>query len=166
MGARRRVVFLFPSDRKAMRRRKNISIPPSRLRRVSYTLRLGETGRGERVREICLPRTVEIDFKVFAHYPHSSPPQRRGQGWWFAIPRSSAAGDKNASQTPYKHRLAHASGRRSRSERAFRCVGSRGSPERVLLPFVRAKGSPRRIGVQTKPPKKLCGAVRRHGTKS
>ena len=45
-------------------------------------------------------------------------------------------GDKNASQTPYKHRLAHASGRRSRSERAFRCVGVLGlAPSRfwVLL---------------------------------
>ena len=50
----------------------------------------GLAGRGARVREIYLPRTVEIGFKVFAHYPHSSPPQRMGQGWWFAIPRSSA----------------------------------------------------------------------------
>ena len=43
-------------------------------------------------------------------------------------------------------------------------MGSRGLPERVLLPFARAKGSPRRIGVQTKLSKRLCDAVRRHWT--
>ena len=60
---------------------------------------------------------------------------------------------------PYKHRLAHASGRCSRSERAFRCVGSRGIPERVLLPFARAKGSPRRIGVLTKASKNFATPI-------
>ena len=90
-----------------------------------------------------------------AHLPPSPP-----------LPRSGGGEGKGADApaAPYKHRLAHASGRHRRSERAFRCVGSRGIPERVLLPFARAKGSPRRIGVQTKLSKRLCDAVRRHGT--
>ena len=50
------------------------------------------------------------------------------------LPRFGGGEGKGADvpTAPYKHRLAHASGRRSRSERAFRCVGSRGAPERVL----------------------------------
>ena len=32
--------------------------------------------------------------KVFTFLPHSSPPRRRGQGWWFAVLRSSAAAIK------------------------------------------------------------------------
>ena len=53
------------------------------------------------------------------------------------------------SQTPYKHRLAHDPGRRSRSGRAFRCVGVLGQrPKRVLVPFTRVKGTPRRRAVQ------------------
>ena len=56
------------------------------------------------------------------------------------------------SQTPYKHRLAHAPGRRSRSGRAFRCVGFLGrSPKPFLHPFVGTKGCPRRVGVQIMP---------------
>ena len=38
-------------------------------------------------------------------------------------------------------------------------------PERVLLPFARAKGSPRRIGAQAKSRKRLCDAGRRDGAK-
>ena len=80
------------------------------------------------------------------------PPLRRGQGWWFAIPRSSAAGDKNASQTPYKHRLAHASGSRPLAFRAG--VPVRGflgrSPKPLLGTFGGAKVPPRRTGVQIK----------------
>ena len=38
--------------------------------------RLGVMGRGERVREICLPRKEAANLKVFAHPPHSSPPLR------------------------------------------------------------------------------------------
>ena len=34
------------------------------------------TGRGERVREICLPRKEAADHKVFAHLHHSPPPLR------------------------------------------------------------------------------------------
>ena len=32
--------------------------------------------------------------KVFTFFPHSPPPLRRGQGWWFAVLRSSAAAIK------------------------------------------------------------------------
>ena len=53
--------------------------------------RLGVMGRGERVREICLPRKEAENLKVFAHPPHSSPPLRRGEGWWFAL-RAPARG--------------------------------------------------------------------------
>ena len=31
-----------------------------------------------------------------ANFPLSPPPQRRGQGWWFALPRSSAGAIKSA----------------------------------------------------------------------
>ena len=34
------------------------------------------------------------DLEVFASLPHSPPPLRRGQGWWFAVLRSSAAAIK------------------------------------------------------------------------
>ncbi len=47
------------------------------------------------------------------------------------LPRSGGGWEgADASAIPYKHRLAHAPGRRSRSGRAFRCVGFLGrSPE-------------------------------------
>ena len=48
-------------------------------------------GRGERVREIDLPRKEAADCKVLAHWRHSSPPLRRGEGWWFAL-RAPARG--------------------------------------------------------------------------
>ena len=84
---------------------------------------------------------------------------RARQGWWFAIPRSSAAGDKNASQTPYKHRLAYASGRRSRSERAFRCVGFWGLPQAAFGHFWRYKSAAPPAGVQIR---SLCRTFPRH----
>ena len=47
------------------------------------------------------------------------------------LPRSGGGWEgADAPAAPYKHRLAHAPGRRSRSGRAFRCVGFLGrSPE-------------------------------------
>ena len=52
-------------------------------------------------------------------------------------------GDKNASQTPYKHRLAHAPGGHRPSERAFRCVGFLGrSPNDFCFLFFTEKDSP------------------------
>ena len=74
------------------------------------------------------------------------PLPRSGGGWKGA----------DASAIPYKHRLAHDPGRRSRSGRAFRCVGFLGrSPKPFLHPFVGTKGCPRRVGVQTMISKRL-----------
>ena len=69
------------------------------------------------------------------------------------LPRSGGGWEgADASAIPYEHRLAHAPGRRSRSGRAFRCVGVLGQrPKRVLLTFARTKVSPRRAGVLIKP---------------
>ena len=74
------------------------------------------------------------------------------------LPRSGEVGrGADASAIPYKHRLAHDPGRRSRSGRAFRCVGFLGrSPKPFLHPFVGTKGCPRRAGVLTKAFYKTC----------
>ncbi len=82
------------------------------------------------------------------------------------LPRSGGGREgADASAIPYKHRLAHDPGRRSRSGRAFRCVGSLGrSPEPFLHPFVGTKGCPRRVGVQIRTFYKSCVAVRREET--
>ena len=82
------------------------------------------------------------------------------------LPRSGGGREgADASAIPYKHRLAHAPGRRSRSGRAFRCVGVLGqSPKRVLVPFTRVKGTPRRQAVQIVTQYKTCPAVRRQQT--
>ena len=68
------------------------------------------------------------------------------------LPRSGGGWEgADAPAAPYKHRLAHAPGRRSRSGRASRCVGVLGQrPKRVLVPFTRVKGTPRRRAVLTK----------------
>ena len=73
------------------------------------------------------------------------------------LPRSGGGWEgADASAIPYKHRLAHDPGRRSRSGRAFRCVGFLGrSPKPFLHPFVGTKGCPRRVGVQTMISKRL-----------
>ena len=65
------------------------------------------------------------------------------------LPRSGGGWEgANAPAAPYKHRLAHDPGRQSRSGRAFRCVGVLGQrPKRVLVPFTRVKGTPRRRAV-------------------
>ena len=68
-----------------------------------------------------------------------SPPPKRGR-----------PGGGRCAAAPYKHRLAHAPGRQSRSGRAFRCVGVLGQrPKRILPTFVRTKVGPRRVGVLT-----------------
>ena len=68
------------------------------------------------------------------------------------LPRSGGGWEgADAPAAPYKHRLAHDPGRQSRSGRAFRCVGVLGQrPKRVLVPFTRVKGTPRRRAVLTK----------------
>ena len=77
------------------------------------------------------------------------------------LPRSGGGREgANAPAAPYKHRLAHDPGRRSRSGRAFRCVGFLGrSPKPFLHPFVGTKGCPRRAGVLTKPSKRLAPPI-------
>ena len=69
---------------------------------------------------------------------------RKGEG--VPLPRSGGGWEgADVSQTPYKHRLAHAPGRRSRSGRAFRCVGFLGrSPKSLLGTFGESKVPPRR----------------------
>ena len=63
-----------------------------------------------------------------------SPPPKRGR-----------PGGGRCAAAPYKHRLAHAPGRRSRSGRAFRCVGFLGrSPKSLLGTFGESKVPPRR----------------------
>ena len=80
------------------------------------------------------------------------------------LPRSGGGWEgADAPAAPYKHRLAHAPGRRSRSGRAFRCVGVLGqSPKRILPTFVRTKVGPRRVGVLTKAFCKALPAVGAH----
>ena len=69
-----------------------------------------------------------------------SPPPKRGR-----------LGGGRCAAAPYKHRLAHDPGGRRPSGRAFRCVGVLGQrPKRVLVPFTRVKGTPRRVGVLIK----------------
>ena len=41
-----------------------------------------------------LAKSQAANPKVFVYQPPSSPPLRRGQGWWFAVLRSSAAAIK------------------------------------------------------------------------
>ncbi len=68
------------------------------------------------------------------------------------LPRSGGGWEgADAPAAPYKHRLAYAPGGRRPSGRAFRCVGVLGQrPKRVLIPFTRVKGTPRRRAVLTK----------------
>ena len=47
------------------------------------------------------PPLQAADLKVFVSPPHSSPPLRRGQGWWFAVLRSSAAAIKMPPQATF-----------------------------------------------------------------
>ena len=158
MGARRRVVFcsrrivkLCGGERIYQSLRHGFAVSASRCGSVK---RVAVRGCGA---VICRGKKRQT-AKYLPTARIVPPPQRRGQGWWFAIPRSSAAGDKNASQTPYKHRLAHASGRRSRSERAFRCVGSWGLPQAAFGYFWRVKSTAPPAGVQAKT---FCKALRR-----
>ena len=87
------------------------------------------------------------------------------------LPRSGGGWEgADASAIPYKHRLAHAPGGRRPSGRAFRCVGVLGQrPKRVLVPFTRVKGTPRRRAVLIKsiirlsPPEVTTNPPRRVG---
>ena len=67
------------------------------------------------------------------------------------LPRSGGGREgADASEIPYKHRLAHDPGGRRPSGRAFRCVGFLGrSPKSLLGTFGESKVPPRRAGVLT-----------------
>ena len=86
----------------------------------------------------------------------SSPPQRRGQGWWFALPRFSAGAIKK------RRRLLGSVSVRSTDDALHRSYpalqATKGGSSRgnfpldpVLLPFAGAKGRPRRRGVLARP---------------
>ena len=127
-----------------------LATPQSRLRRASFSLRLGhgaalichrhiihyraatslpytgETnwGRGERVREICLPRSGYSTQRL-----PSAEERQAGGRTGTPSPASGEGKGADVPTAPYKHRLAHASGRHSRSERAFWCVRVSGCPQ-------------------------------------
>ena len=73
------------------------------------------------------------------HLP-SAELRRAGSETGTPSPASGEGKGADASAIPYKHRLAHASGRHSRSERAFRCVGVSGFP-RACFAFGDPDGS-------------------------
>ena len=91
-------------------------------------------------------------------FPLSPPPQRRGQGWWFALPRSSAGAIKMRPRLPLE--------RICGAVRTMPCI-VRIQPQLsvkgvckgeslvplcpVLLPFAGAKGRPPRRAVLTMP---------------
>ena len=101
-----------------------------------------------------------------ANFPLSPPPQRRGQGWWFALPRSSAGAIKK------RRRLLGSVSVRSTDDALHRSYpalqATKGGSSRgnlpfdpVLLPFAGAKGRPPRRAVLTKPCIRLRDAARR-----
>ena len=101
-----------------------------------------------------------------ANFPLSPPPQRRGQGWWFALPRSSAGAIKK------RRRLLGSVSVRSTDDALHRSYpalqATKGGSSRgnlpldpVLLPFAGAKGRPPRRAVLTKPCIRLRDADRR-----
>ena len=115
--------------------------------------------QGLRFAEDAVLQTV----KYLHNLPHSSPPLRRGQGWWFAVLRSSAAAIKmrrrlflspSACSTEgffAEKCLSYPAQLRVKRD----CQG--GSPvplDRILVPFVRTKGTPRRRAVQALHPAK------------
>ena len=74
------------------------------------------------------------------------------------LPRSGGGWEgANAPAAPYKHRLAHAPGRRSRSGRAFRCVGVLGfTPSRFWALLASQKCHPAGQACLLKPRKRLA----------
>ena len=74
------------------------------------------------------------------------------------LPRSGGGWEgADAPAAPYKHRLAHAPGRRSRSGRAFRCVGVLGfTPSRFWALLASQKCHPAGQACLLKPRKRLA----------
>ncbi len=102
-----------------------LATPQSRLRRASSPYTGEPMGRGERVREICLPRSGYSTQRL-----PSAEERQAGGRTGTPSPASGEGRGKGADvpTAPYKHRLAHASGRQSRSERANR------GPRKVARP--------------------------------
>ena len=95
--------------------------------------------------------------KYLLNLLHSSPPQRRGQGWWFALPRSSAGAIKMRPRLPLE-RICAQYGRcfasfvsSTASDRKGFVKGESVPLDRVLVPFTRVKGTPPRRAVPTTP---------------
>ena len=85
-------------------------------------------------------------------FPLSSPPLRRGQGWWFALPRSSAGAIKMRRRHRWSVSVRSTDDASHRSYPALQATkggSSRGNLplDPVLLPFAGAKGRPRRRAV-------------------
>ena len=112
----------------------------------------GGWGAGRRLAEGAVLQTIK--YLLNCHL--SSPPQRRGQGWWFALPRFSAGAIKK------RRRLLGSVSVRSTDDALHRSYpalqATKGGSSRgnfpldpVLLPFAGAKGRPRRRGVLARP---------------
>ena len=89
-------------------------------------------------------------------FPLSPPPLRRGQGWWFALPRSSAGAIKMRRRHRWSVSVRSTDDASHRSYPALQATkggSSRGNLplDPVLLPFAGAKGRPPRRAVLTMP---------------
>ena len=74
-------------SRSVRRRRYALKVPAAHFMWKLWMVRgRGGWGAGRRLAEGAVLQTIK--YLLNCHL--SSPPQRRGQGWWFALPRSSA----------------------------------------------------------------------------
>ena len=125
----------------------------------------GGWGAGRRLAEGAVLQTIK--YLLNCHL--SSPPQRRGQGWWFALPRSSAGAIKMRRRHRWSVSVRSTDDASHRSYPALQATKrglSRGNLplDPVLLPFAGAKGGPRRGGVQFMPLQKAPRRRRRDKT--
>lgn len=92
----------------------------------------------------CYGNEGEVNSKVLAHSHHSSPPLRRGEGWWFAL-RAPARGLRGTPQgrRPCGERRAHHSG-----EGCPQCNGGSARLKRRLRPTSRRRLPLERICAQ------------------
>ena len=97
-----------------------------------------------------------IPIKYLLSLRLSPPPLRRGQGWWFALPRSSAGAIKMRRRHRWSVSVRSTDDASHRSYPALQATkggSSRGNLplDPVLLPFAGAKGRPPRRAVLTMP---------------
>ena len=79
------------------RRRYALKVPAAHFMWKLWMVRgRGGWGAGRRLAEGAVLQTIK--YLLNCHL--SSPPQRRGQGWWFALPRSSAGAIKMRPRLP------------------------------------------------------------------